>query len=106
MGDEKTKAPAVIPASLLKKRKRKEDWEKKKAAKSAVAKFKRRQNRKLIRRRAKQHAKEYHAQARELIRLKREEKLKCDFYLEAEAEQLLVIRIRRGVQLFLYHFSL
>ncbi|KAK8595994.1 hypothetical protein V6N12_064497 [Hibiscus sabdariffa] len=59
-----------------------------------VAKKKKVENRKLIFSRAKQYAKEYEAQEKELIQLKREAKLKGGFYVDPEAKLLFIIRIR------------
>ncbi|RVW83703.1 60S ribosomal protein L7-2 [Vitis vinifera] len=52
------------------------------------------ENRKLIYSRAKQYAKEYEEQQKELIQLKREAKLKGGFYVDPEAKLLFMIRIR------------
>jgi len=55
---------------------------------------KRRENGKLIFNRAKVYAKEYDEKQMELIRLKREAKLKGGFYVDPEAKLLFIIRIR------------
>eukprot|EP00252_Welwitschia_mirabilis_P011391 TRINITY_DN2561_c0_g2_i1.p1 TRINITY_DN2561_c0_g2~~TRINITY_DN2561_c0_g2_i1.p1 ORF type:complete len:247 (+),score=36.30 TRINITY_DN2561_c0_g2_i1:212-952(+) len=94
MGDEKMKAAPFIPESVLKKRKRNEEWEKRRAEQLAKERIKRRETRKLITRRAREYAKEYHEQERELINLKREAKLKGGFYVEPEPKLLFIIRIR------------
>ncbi|KAA3455393.1 60S ribosomal protein L7-4 [Gossypium australe] len=52
------------------------------------------ENRKLIYSRAMQYAKEYGAQEKELIQLKREAKLKGGFYVNPESKLLFIIRIR------------
>lgn len=57
MGEEAVKA--VIPESLLKKRKREEDWALAKKQELEVTKKKNTENRKLIFNRAKKYAKEY-----------------------------------------------
>ncbi|OIW16980.1 hypothetical protein TanjilG_32847 [Lupinus angustifolius] len=85
---------AVVPESVLKKQKREEEWALAKQTESEVAKKKRAENRKLIFNRAKQYAKEYSDQEKELIRLKREAKLKGGFYVDPEAKLLFIIRIR------------
>ncbi|TYH09948.1 hypothetical protein ES288_A07G138400v1 [Gossypium darwinii] len=90
--DEEVKA--VVPESLLKKQKRAEEWELAKKQELEVAKKKKVENRKLIYTRAKQYAKEYEAQEKELIQLKREAKLKGGFYVDPEAKLLFFIRIR------------
>ncbi|MBA0820632.1 hypothetical protein Gohar_021359 [Gossypium harknessii] len=91
MGEE---VKAVVPESLLKKQKRAEEWELAKKQELEVAKKKKVENRKLIYTRAKQYAKEYEAQEKELIQLKREAKLKGGFYVDPEAKLLFIIRIR------------
>ncbi|MBA0684107.1 hypothetical protein Goari_025714, partial [Gossypium aridum] len=91
MGEE---AKAVVPESLLKKNKRNEEWELAKKQELEVAKKKKVENRKLIYSRAKQYAKEYGAQEKELIQLKREARLKGGFYVDPEAKLLFIIRIR------------
>ncbi|XWS57386.1 hypothetical protein CRYUN_Cryun09bG0169900 [Craigia yunnanensis] len=93
MGEE---IKAVIPESLLKKKKKKrnEEWELAKKQDLETAKKKKVENRKLIYSRAKQYAKEYEAQEKELIQLKQEAKLKGVFYVDLEAKLLFIIRIR------------
>ncbi|KAK9032633.1 hypothetical protein V6N11_056892 [Hibiscus sabdariffa] len=91
MGEE---VKAVVPESLLKKQKRNEGWELAKKQEIEVAKKKKVESRKLIFNRAKQYAKEYEAQEKELIQLKREAKLKGGFYVDPEAKLLFIIRIR------------
>lgn len=92
MGEEATKA--IIPESVLKKRKREEEWALAKKHEFEAAKKKNAENRKLIFNRAKQYSKEYSEQEKELIRLKREAKLKGGFYVDPEAKLLFIIRIR------------
>ncbi|KAG5594192.1 hypothetical protein H5410_035424 [Solanum commersonii] len=84
----------VVPESVLKKQKRNEEWALVKKQELAVAKKKSVENRKLIYNRAKQYAKEYSEQEKELIRLKREARLKGGFYVDPEAKLLFIIRIR------------
>ena len=55
---------------------------------------KRAQNRKLIFKRAEKYIKEYRDQERDLIRLKRDAKLRGGFYVDPEAKLLFIIRIR------------
>ncbi|KAL9314692.1 hypothetical protein ACSQ67_020144 [Phaseolus vulgaris] len=69
-------AKAMVPESVLKKEKRNEEWALAKKQNLEAAKKKRFETRKLIFSRAKQYAKEYEEQQKELIRLKREAKLK------------------------------
>ncbi|OVA14881.1 Ribosomal protein L30 [Macleaya cordata] len=93
MGEE-IKAGAIVPESVLKKRKRSEEWDLAKKEALDVQKKKNAENRKLIYKRAEQYAKEYTEQEKELIRLKREAKLKGGFYVNPEAKLLFIIRIR------------
>ena len=87
-------AKVVVPESVLKKRKREEEWALAKKQKLEAAKKKNAENRKLIFNRAKQYSKEYEQQEKELIQLKREAKLKGGFYVEPEAKLLFIVRIR------------
>ncbi|XP_025653406.1 large ribosomal subunit protein uL30w [Arachis hypogaea] len=91
MGEE---VKEIVPESLLKKQKREEEWALKKKEELNAAKKKRAESRKLIYSRAKQYAKEYQEQEKELIQLKREAKLKGGFYVDPEAKLLFIIRIR------------
>nr|POE56079.1 60s ribosomal protein l7-4 [Quercus suber] len=92
MGEEAVKT--VIPESVLKKRKREEEWALAKKQDLEATKKKNAENRKLIFNRAKLYSKEYEQQEKELIRLKREAKLKGGFYVDPEAKLLFIIRIR------------
>ncbi|XP_030461650.1 60S ribosomal protein L7-2 [Syzygium oleosum] len=85
---------AVVPESVLKKRKRSEEWALAKKQEVEATKKKNAENRKLIYVRAKQYSKEYAEQEKELICLKREAKLKGGFYVDPEAKLLFIIRIR------------
>ncbi|KAK7411964.1 hypothetical protein VNO78_03409 [Psophocarpus tetragonolobus] len=87
-------AKPLVPESVVKKLKRNEEWALAKKHDLEAAKKKRSQTRKLIFSRAKQYAKEYDEQQKELIRLKREAKLKGGFYVDPEAKLLFIIRIR------------
>ncbi|XP_068637592.1 large ribosomal subunit protein uL30w-like [Aristolochia californica] len=84
----------VIPELVLKKRKRAEEWAAAKKQELVAQKKKSAEKRKLIVTRAKTYAKEYVEQEKELIRLKREAKLKGGFYVNPEAKLLFIIRIR------------
>ncbi|XLR30076.1 hypothetical protein S83_057976 [Arachis hypogaea] len=64
MGEE---VKAIVPESVLKKQKREEEWALKKKEELDAAKKKRAESRKLIYSRAKQYAKEYQEQKKELI---------------------------------------
>ncbi|KAJ7962684.1 60S ribosomal protein L7 [Quillaja saponaria] len=85
---------AIVPESVLKKQKREEEWSLAKKQELEASKKKNAENRKLIFNRAKQYSKEYEDQEKELIRLKREAKLKGGFYVDPEAKLLFIIRIR------------
>lgn len=87
-------AKLVIPESVLKKKKRDEQWALAKKQELEAAKKKSAENRKLIFSRAKLYTKEYEEQEKELISLKREAKLKGGFYVDPEAKLLFIIRIR------------
>ncbi|XP_038899684.1 60S ribosomal protein L7-4 [Benincasa hispida] len=91
MGEE---AKAIVPESVLKKAKRNEEWSLASKQELEAAKKKRSETRKLIYNRAKLYSKEYEEQEKELIRLKREAKLKGGFYVDPEAKLLFIIRIR------------
>ncbi|CAL9241129.1 unnamed protein product [Arabidopsis halleri] len=84
----------VVPESVLKKRKREEEWALEKKQNAEAAKKKNAENRKLIFKRAEQYSKEYAEKEKELISLKREAKLKGGFYVDPEAKLLFIIRIR------------
>ncbi|KAK9905010.1 hypothetical protein WJX75_007664 [Coccomyxa subellipsoidea] len=88
------KPAGTVPESVLKKRKRDEDWAAKKAANAGELKKKSREQRKEIFKRAENYVKEYRDQEKDLIRLKREAKAKGGFYVEPEAKVAFVVRIR------------
>jgi len=90
----KEEVKTVVPESVLKKQKRNEEWALVKKQEQESSKKKRSETRKLIWSRAKQYAKEYDDSQKELIRLKREAKLKGGFYVDPEAKLLFIIRIR------------
>lgn len=83
-----------VPETLLKKRKRDEEWEAKRTATTDASKKKAKAGRKDIFKRAEQYVREYRAQEKDLVRLKREAKHKGGFYVEPEAKIAFVIRIR------------
>ncbi|KAK8461912.1 hypothetical protein SEVIR_1G116100v4 [Setaria viridis] len=85
---------AVVPESVLRKRKREEQWAADKKEKALADRKKALESRKTIFARAKQYAQEYDAQEKELVQLKREARLKGGFYVSPEAKLLFVIRIR------------
>ncbi|XP_016495003.2 large ribosomal subunit protein uL30w-like [Nicotiana tabacum] len=83
-----------VPESVLKKQKRSEEWALAKKQELEAAKKKNAKNRKLIYNRAKQYSKEYEEQEKELIRLKREARLKGGFYVDPKAKLLFIIKIQ------------
>ncbi|CAD6265828.1 unnamed protein product [Miscanthus lutarioriparius] len=85
---------AVVPESVLRKRKREEQWAADKKEKALADRKKALESRKIIFARAKQYAQEYDAQEMELVQLKREARLKGGFYVSPEAKLLFVVRIR------------
>ncbi|CAO2187554.1 unnamed protein product [Urochloa humidicola] len=85
---------AAVPESVLRKRKREEQWAADKKEKALADRKKALESRKIIFARAKEYAQEYDAQEKELVQLKREARLKGGFYVSPEAKLLFVIRIR------------
>ncbi|KAL9671198.1 hypothetical protein QQ045_008764 [Rhodiola kirilowii] len=79
-------AAAFVPESVLKKQKRNEEWALAKKETLEKQKVHNSENRKIISKRAEKYAKEYSEQEKELIRLKREAKLKGGFYVNPEAK--------------------
>lgn len=88
------KGGSIVPESVLKKQKRNEEWALAKKQEVEASKKKKLADRKLIYNKAKLYAKEYEEQARELVQLKREARLKGGFYVSPEAKLLFIIRIR------------
>ncbi|XP_051114103.1 60S ribosomal protein L7-2-like isoform X2 [Andrographis paniculata] len=88
------KVGILVPESVLKKQKRNEEWALAKAKELEEAKKKNAETRKLICKKAKEYAKEYEENERQLIQLKREARLKGGFYVSPEAKLLFIIRIR------------
>ncbi|KAK4414845.1 60S ribosomal protein L7-4 [Sesamum alatum] len=88
------KGNVVVPESVLKKQKRAEEWALAKSKELEEAKKKKAETRKLICKKAREYAKEYEQQEKELIQLKREARLKGGFYVNPEAKLLFIIRIR------------
>ncbi|WPT11380.1 60S ribosomal protein L7-3 [Picochlorum sp. SENEW3] len=86
-------APAV-PETVLRKRKRNEQWAAAKAAAAAEASAKSKSQRKEIFKRAEQYVQEYRKQEADLVRLRRAGKASGGFYVEPEAKLLFVVRIR------------
>ncbi|KAI3443400.1 hypothetical protein Pfo_000065 [Paulownia fortunei] len=91
---EVDKGNVIVPESVLKKQKRAEEWGLAKSKELDEAKKKKVETRKLICKKARQYAKEYEEQEKELIQLKREARLKGGFYVNPEAKLLFIVRIR------------
>ncbi|CAM0877006.1 unnamed protein product [Alopecurus aequalis] len=89
-----SEAAKVVPESVNKKIKQREQWAAEAQTKAVEEKKKSTENRKVIFTRAKQYAEEYDAQEKELVQLKREARLKGGFYVSPEAKLLFVVRIR------------
>mmetsp|Transcript_21669 Transcript_21669/g.41372 ORF Transcript_21669/g.41372 Transcript_21669/m.41372 type:complete len:278 (+) Transcript_21669:105-938(+) len=87
-------AKAAVPESVLKKRKRNEEWATVKAAEADAAKVKAKAARKDIFKRAEQYTKEYLQKEQDTVRLRRAAKAKGGFYVEPEAKLAFVIRLR------------
>ncbi|KAM5576679.1 hypothetical protein ABKV19_007497, partial [Rosa sericea] len=83
----------VVPESVLKKRKREEEWALAKKQGLETAKKKNAENRKLIYNKSKQYTKEYAEKDNELVRLKREARLKGGFYVKPESKLSFIICI-------------
>lgn len=83
-----------VPESILKKRKRDEDWSAKKLEATEAAKKKAKADRAVIFKRAEAYVKEYRDKEADLIRLKREAKAKGGFHVEAEDKLAFVVRLR------------
>ncbi|KAL6573423.1 60S ribosomal protein L7 [Orobanche hederae] len=87
-------ADVVIPELVLKKQKRCEDWALAKKHELDSAKKKSATNRKVIYNRAKVYTKQYVEEQNEVIRMKREARLKGCFYVNSEAKLMFIVRIR------------
>merc|ERR1712100_51218 len=85
---------APVPESVLKKRKRDEQWAAQKAADREAKLSALKKKKQVIFKRAEQYAKEYVAQENDLVRMKRAARAKGSFYVPAEPKLLLVVRIR------------
>merc|ERR1719393_504438 len=86
--------PSTVPESVLKKRKRDEQWAAQKAAAAADAKKASEAKREEIFKRAEKYVKEYRDQEADLVRLKREARAKGGFYVEPENKLIFVMRLR------------
>ena len=86
--------PKPVPESVLKKRKRNEQWAADKLKAKEATRAKAKAARADIFKRAESYVKEYRAQEADLIRLKREARAKGGFYVADEAKIVFVMRIR------------
>eukprot|EP00793_Prasinoderma_coloniale_P003695 PRCOL_00003071-RA len=86
--------PKPVPESVLKKRKRNEQWAADKLKAKEATRAKAKAARADIFKRAESYVKEYRAQEADLIRLKREARAKGGFYVPDEAKIVFVMRIR------------
>ena len=84
----------AVPEFVLKNRRRQEKWAEAAAAKAVEAKQKAKETRKEIFKRAEQYVAEYRAKELDLVRLRREARASKGFFVEPEAQLLVVIRIR------------
>jgi len=91
---ERVAKMAPVPETVLKKRRRDEQWAATKAAEKEAKLADSKKKRKVIFKRAEQYVKEYVAQEKDLVRLKREARAKGSFYVPAEPKLMLVVRIR------------
>ncbi|KAG8461451.1 hypothetical protein KFE25_001055 [Diacronema lutheri] len=87
-------AHTPVPESVLKKRKTQDRLAAAKAAEAAEAKKAKIAKTRTIFKRAESYVKEYRAQERQLIRMRREAKRAGNFFVEPEAKLLFVMRIR------------
>eukprot|EP00249_Psilotum_nudum_P000470 c12182_g1_i1 orf=107-847(+) len=94
MSAEEGHPAPTVPESLLKKRKRDEQWALVRKKRAQEDRAKKSERRRVIFKRAEAYIREYRQQERDLIRLKREAKQKGGFYVDPEAKLLFVIRIR------------
>merc|ERR1739848_424306 len=83
-----------VPESVLKKRKRDEQWAAQKAADREAKLSDLKKKKQVIFKRAEQYVKEYVSVEQDLVRMKRSARAKGSFYVPAEPKLLLVVRIR------------
>ena len=84
----------AAPESVLKRRKRDEQWAAQKAKADAESKKAQEKKREEVFKRAEKYVKEYESQEKDLIRLKREASAKGGFYVEPEQKLIFVMRLR------------
>merc|ERR1719352_1274554 len=88
---------AVVPASVLKKRKRQEKWDGESKAKAAAAATAGAEKKAEAFKRAEAYVKEYREQEQSLVTMKRAARKAGTFYVEPEPKLLFVMRLR-GIQ--------
>merc|ERR1712196_58639 len=88
------KKAAPVPETVLLKRKTNERLQAEKVAKAAQGKKDKKESRKLIFKRAEKYVKEYRAQEKDLVRMKRAAKKTGNIFVEEEPKLAFVIRIR------------
>lgn len=91
---KKAAKPAWIPESVLKKRAKQEEIQKKKNLTLAEQRLKNKKTRGIIFKKALSYDKEYKAAERDVIRMRREAKKQGNFFMEPEPKLVLVIRIK------------
>jgi len=84
----------VVPESVLKKRKREEQWALQKKEAQDKQRKESREKKKAIFVKAQKYAAEYDSQEKQLIQLKREARMKGGFYVSPEEKLLFIVRIR------------
>jgi len=90
---EQPKTPAV-PESILKRRKRTENHNLEVRKKAKELSLKRKNGRKIIFKKAESYIREYRAQEKSLVHLRRQAKQYGNFFVEPEAKFAFIIRIR------------
>ena len=85
---------APVPESVLKKRKRDEQWAAQKAADREAKLSDLKKKKQVIFKRAEQYVKEYVDHEKDLIRLKREARANGGYHVPSEARLMFVVRIR------------
>ncbi|XP_077217071.1 large ribosomal subunit protein uL30y-like [Tasmannia lanceolata] len=95
MADEEPKPLTYIPETLLKKRKKNEEWAIKRKERFEAQKQRSKENRKLVFKRAEQYIKEYRDRELDLIQMKhRGKKQRSSLSVNVESKLLFIIRIR------------
>merc|ERR1712196_436888 len=88
------KKAAPVPETVLLKRKTNERLQAEKVAKAAQGKKDKKESRKLIFKRAEKYVKEYRAQEKDLVRMKRHAKVANNIFVEGAPKLAFVMRIR------------